>query len=88
MPGINPVTFPFDAAAAIIDLETSPSTDIPAEPALRCYVFAAGCGGAAAAQSPYNGLSVLKKKCRKGNKGKTKKRKRRACPKKKKRRRK
>ena len=38
-PGIDPVTFPQNAAAALVDLETSPSTDIPAEPGLRCYVF-------------------------------------------------
>jgi hypothetical protein len=39
-PGVDPATFPQNAAAAIADLETSPATDIPAEPQLRCYVSA------------------------------------------------
>jgi hypothetical protein len=39
-PGINPITFPTDAAQAAISLETSPETKIPAEPELRCYTLA------------------------------------------------
>jgi hypothetical protein len=39
-PGVDPATFPQNAAAALADLETSPATDIPAEPPLRCYVTA------------------------------------------------
>jgi pimeloyl-ACP methyl ester carboxylesterase len=39
-PGVNPATFPQNAAAAAVDVETYPSVQIPAEPALRCYVTA------------------------------------------------
>ena len=39
-PGINPITWPIDAAQAAVNLETSPETKIPAEPELRCYTLA------------------------------------------------
>lgn len=38
MPGVNPVTFPTDAATAAYDVETSDSRSLPAEPPLACYV--------------------------------------------------
>ena len=47
-PGVDPVTFPANAAQAAFNLETSPSTDIPREPDLRCYTLAAGCPATAA----------------------------------------
>jgi pimeloyl-ACP methyl ester carboxylesterase len=41
-PGINPVTYPADLAAAAVDLATNTATapTVPAEPPLRCYVTA------------------------------------------------
>jgi hypothetical protein len=39
-PGIDPITFPTDAAAAALDSKTSASTPVAAEPPLRCYVTA------------------------------------------------
>ncbi len=90
MPGVNPLTFPTDVAAALIDLETSPSTDIPAEPPLACYVTASCPGQRAAAESPYTGLSrkakpKCKRKRRRARRG-AQKAKRRACKPKRKRR--
>jgi hypothetical protein len=38
--GIDPITFPLNAATAAINLETSPETKIPAEPELGCYTQA------------------------------------------------
>jgi hypothetical protein len=73
-PGINPITFPTDAAQAAINLETSPETKIPAEPELRCYTLAA-CGGAGT-------LGARKKpKCKKGKRAGHKRKK--ACHRKK-----
>jgi hypothetical protein len=42
MPGINPVTYPADLAAAAADLATNTATapTVPEEPPLRCYVTA------------------------------------------------
>ena len=39
-PGINPATFPTDAAKAAYDVETSTGDTVTHEPALACYVFA------------------------------------------------
>jgi hypothetical protein len=41
MPGINPATFPSDAAHAAIDVETSSGDTVTHEPPLACYVNAA-----------------------------------------------
>jgi hypothetical protein len=38
MPGVDPVTFPTDSAQAAIDVETSSSPTLYAEPPLACYV--------------------------------------------------
>jgi hypothetical protein len=49
MPGINPVTYPADLAAAAFDLGTNTATApaVSAEPPLACYVTAScGTGGA------------------------------------------
>jgi hypothetical protein len=40
MPGVKPVTFPTDAAAAAYEDETSASPTVYSEPPLSCYVFA------------------------------------------------
>jgi hypothetical protein len=42
MPGINPATYPTDAASAAIDLAETTATypHVPAEPPLKCYVTA------------------------------------------------
>ena len=40
MPGVNPLTFPTDAANALIAVETSPSQTVYREPPLDCYVYA------------------------------------------------
>jgi triacylglycerol esterase/lipase EstA (alpha/beta hydrolase family) len=47
-PGINPVTFPADAAAALADFEGYKAKDLPAEPPLACYTTAS-CPATAAA---------------------------------------
>jgi pimeloyl-ACP methyl ester carboxylesterase len=60
-PGVDPVTFPVNAATAAINLETSPETKIPAEPALRCYTLASCATGAAQAKK--------KAKCKKRKRG-------------------
>jgi pimeloyl-ACP methyl ester carboxylesterase len=39
-PGVDPVMFPLNAAAAAIDLETSTGKESASEPPLRCYVTA------------------------------------------------
>jgi predicted esterase len=57
-PGVDPVTFPINAAQALINLETSPETKIPAEPELRCYTLAS-CGTATQA------VQKKKAKCKK-----------------------
>ena len=84
-PGVNPVTFPTDAVTAFLAVENSPSTPLPAEPPLACYVFAGGCPasavGTADGQSPYG---PAKSKCRKKKKRKHGKQKRKRCGKKKK----
>jgi hypothetical protein len=54
MPGINPVTYPADLAAAAFDLGTNTATApaVPAEPPLACYVTAScGAGGAQPAKA-------------------------------------
>ncbi len=47
-PGVNPATFATDYAGyvAFIGQSAAGAQRIAAEPPLRCYVFAAGCGGA------------------------------------------
>jgi hypothetical protein len=40
MPGINPLTFPTDAAHAAYDVETSSGDTVTHEPPLACYVTA------------------------------------------------
>jgi triacylglycerol esterase/lipase EstA (alpha/beta hydrolase family) len=64
MPGINPITYPTDLAAAAADLATNTATapTVPAEPPLRCYVTAScpPSGGTA-------GVST-KAKCKKKHK--------------------
>jgi triacylglycerol esterase/lipase EstA (alpha/beta hydrolase family) len=45
MPGVNPLTFPTDAAQAAYDVETSDAQSLTAEPPLACYTTAAGCPG-------------------------------------------
>jgi hypothetical protein len=47
MPGINPLTFGPDAAAAAVDTEDSAALSVTSEPALPCYVYATGCGATA-----------------------------------------
>jgi hypothetical protein len=42
-PGVDPLTFPTDSAAAAVSVETSSGQTVTQEPALACYVFAAGC---------------------------------------------
>jgi hypothetical protein len=64
-PGINPITFPTDAAQAAISLETSPETKIPAEPELRCYTLAS-CP--AATQTARKKAKCKKRKARRKHK--------------------
>jgi pimeloyl-ACP methyl ester carboxylesterase len=47
MPGVNPATFPTDAASAAYADETSPSATVHSEPPLACYTSAT-CTGASA----------------------------------------
>ncbi len=78
MPGINPLSFPFDALAAFIDLYSAPSTDVPAEPPLRCYATgtcpaaSAPPAQSAAPASPAKSKKAKKKRKRKGRKKKRK----------------
>jgi hypothetical protein len=65
-PGVNPITFPTDAAQALINLETSPSTKIPAEPELRCYTLAS-CGTATQAVQKKKKKAKCKKRKRHGH---------------------
>jgi hypothetical protein len=86
-PGVDPVSFPSNAATAFLAVENSPSTPIPAEPALACYVFAGGVcpaqpASATNAQAVYGGPG---KKCKKSKKSKRKRgHRRKRCAKKKK----
>jgi hypothetical protein len=57
MPGINPVTFPLDAAHALIDVETSPGDTVTHEPPLACYVTAS-CQAAASAPTAASSAPV------------------------------
>jgi triacylglycerol esterase/lipase EstA (alpha/beta hydrolase family) len=51
MPGVNPATFATNYAGyvAYIGASAAASKELPAEPPLRCYVFAAGCTSARSA---------------------------------------
>jgi hypothetical protein len=50
MPGINPATYPSDAAGVLLDLATNSATApaVNAEPPLACYVTASCAAGGAA----------------------------------------
>ncbi|HVS28357.1 MAG TPA: hypothetical protein VHE14_02335 [Solirubrobacteraceae bacterium] len=57
MPGLNPVTWPADAAKAAVNVETSSGDTVTHEPPLACYVTAAcasggGPAGAGAGNAP------------------------------------
>jgi pimeloyl-ACP methyl ester carboxylesterase len=78
MPGINPVTYPTDLAAAALDLATNTATapTVQAEPPLACYVTAS-CGAGAAAPATATSKSKSRKckkhkasqrRCKKGKK--------------------
>lgn len=56
--GINPVTFPADSSAALADYQGYQSEEIPAEPALRDYVYASA---AAAAPKPCRRTIVVRR---------------------------
>ena len=65
MPGINPVTYPTDLAAAAADLalNTASAPQTPSEPPLACYVTAS-CS--AAGTEAASAGSATHKKCKKG----------------------
>ena len=75
-PGL-PITWPASAAAALAAVQSSPSTPLPAEPPLACYVFAGGCP---AQPALYGGP----KKCKKSKRKKHRKHRKRCSKKKKK----
>jgi hypothetical protein len=62
MPGINPITFPLDAAHAAFDVETSSGDNVTHEPPLACYVFAA-CPSQQPAASPGAAASTGAVRC-------------------------
>jgi pimeloyl-ACP methyl ester carboxylesterase len=82
MPGINPVTYPTDLAAAALDLATNTASApaVRSEPPLACYVTAScGTGGAASATAKskatrckkrkrHRATSSQGKRCKKGHK--------------------
>jgi pimeloyl-ACP methyl ester carboxylesterase len=79
MPGINPVTYPTDLAAAALDLATNTATApaVQAEPPLACYVTAScGTGAAAPATARSKAKSLKCKKSKRRHHAVTSKRKR------------
>jgi hypothetical protein len=67
MPGINLLTFAQDAVTALAAVATFQGTPVGAEPPLRCWMLAAGCGGSTAAppQPAAKRKRPKKAKCRK-----------------------
>ncbi len=59
MPGVSPITGPGAGLQALIDDETSPSTKLPAEPPLACYVMAS----CPAAVQPAKGVGGSRRRC-------------------------
>ena len=77
MPGINPVTYPADLAAAAFDLGTNTASApaVTAEPPLACYVTAS-CGAGGPQPATTSKKSAKCKKRKRGHHAKASKRKR------------
>jgi hypothetical protein len=77
MPGINPVTYPTDLAAAALDLATNSATApaVKSEPPLACYVTSScGAGGAEPATATSKSRKCKKHRARKRHCKKAKRR--------------